>query len=42
MDESLIMECNINLNVTKEDAVKIIDEKILFLQELTEVSDIKK
>ena len=42
MGESLIMEWKINSDITREEAVKTIEEKILFLQELTEVNDIKK
>lgn len=36
------MECNIALNLSKEEALKVIDKNILLLQKITEVYDIKK
>lgn len=36
------MNCNINSNITIEEAIKFVEEKRLYLQELTEVKDIKK
>lgn len=42
MGESLEMECNVALNLSKEEALKVIDKNILLLQKITEVDDIKK
>lgn len=42
MGESVIMDCNINSKINKEEAVKSIEKNILFLQNTTEVKEIKK